>query len=241
MLDIGVMRRVSAQELTAQRAESIQVVRHAWRLAGELLRACAERRARSFGHLVANMRREPEIRELWSSVVREQHVAGLEITVHDAGSVQCSNAGRDAAEHRHELVPRASAKLACVAACAVLEDRVRDIRIVHGETAQHIRVLDRLLQPCTVQECLARRVGDDRRIEHLERVLAATLLVAREPHLGRATCAELMLQHVSRSNDLPAFEHPLDHGATQGLSPPLAGLASAADDEVVAGSPVSFS
>ena len=103
------------------------------------------------------------------------------------------------------------------------------------------RPLETLLQSRAAQERGAcSRIAGQLGSQQLERVLAARLLLAHLPHFRGMTGAELAQQDVSSSNNLPAFERPLDHGTTQGLSPPLAGAVSAVV-EVVAGNPVSFS
>jgi hypothetical protein len=235
------MRWIAGQELVAQRAEAVCVVGDRGWLARELLRTRAERRAAALGPRLADRRGKTEIRKLRRAVVREQHVARLDITMYESRVVQRGQTGRNAAEQRHDLRPGSRTELACVAARAELEHSVRNIRLVDRNAAQDIGMLELLLQRHAAQKCRAcSRVVAQCRLQQLQRILATRALLARVPDLGGVARTELTQQYVSSSNDLPAFERPLDHGATQGLSPPLAGVVSAVLD-VVAGNPVSFS
>jgi hypothetical protein len=141
-------------------------------------------------------------------LLAEQHVVGLDVTVHDAVLVDVVERVGELAEDveraldRHRTVARREQRLAL----DELHHHVGAERHVLAEVDDRhdVRMRDLTREPRLVVEALPRVVViGERRCDHLQGEDLAELDVACSKHLPHPTFCELRLQHVATTRRLP--------------------------------------
>ena len=159
-------------------------------------RAGQHRAVETSGRLGRILVREPEVDDLHPTVVTEQHVLGLEVSVHDAGGVrgrQASSCGQEDGERLRGLVrfrhPRAQARTAHELHREV-ERVVLHADVEDGDDVRMCEACERLR--LAQQACALGRVV--RGAEALDRDLAIELRIVGDVHRAHRTFAQSLSQ-----------------------------------------------